>query len=155
MEKRLSWRMLSLVLIVLGAMAWLSDAVTLQGESTVYTAVCQAGSWQGANCTGRLAAGPGFRFRALKAHREVLFWTVGSTTEPSGKFSDCLIQDGRNWRCKENADLSSTITREMVSGCPVRDSTGLALSFRQIPKWRWLLMRLGVSTGNTVADRKT
>ena len=128
-------------ILVLGLLVWTSDSITLQGERTVYTAECHGGDWQGERCTGNLIAGQRFRFRALKAHREVLFWTVGSSKAPSGKFTDCTIQDGRNWRCKANSDLRQSITLEMSHGQPVPDSSGIAHSFHQIPKWRWLLLR--------------
>jgi len=153
MIKRLSWPIIGLLIIVLGVMVWMSDSITPQGERTVYTATCKDGSWQGTLCTGKLVAGERFRFRALKAHREVVFWTVKSATEPSGKFIDCVIEDGRNWRCAPNADFSRTITREMLHGNPVADLTGQALSFHQIPKWRWLLLSWGIPTGDEAGDR--
>lgn len=153
--KRISWPLFSLVLIVLAFSAWITDGITLEGERTVYTAKCQDGNWQGNNCTGKLVAGERYRFRALRSHGEVVFWTVKATTEPSGKFTDCVIKDGRNWKCKANADLPRTITLEMARGCPVADSTGKALSFHQISKLRWMLMTLGISTGNAVGENKT
>jgi hypothetical protein len=151
--KRISWPLFSLLIIVLGFMGWVTDGITPNGERTAYTAACQDGNWQGTNCTGTLVAGDRFRFRALKAHREVLFWTVGSTTEPTGRFSDCEIQDGRNWNCKPSADFPRTITREMVHGCPVKDSTGQARSFHQVSKGRWFLLKFGVPTGNEVRSK--
>ena len=154
MKSRFSWLIFILVIVVLAAMAWVADFITLQGERTVYTAVCQGGNWQGSSCTGKLIAGERFRFRVLKSHREVVFWTAGVTTEPSGKFDDCTIQDGRNWRCNANADFPRTITREMVHGSPIPDLTGTALSFHKVPKWRWHLLMLGVPTGNEVSELK-
>lgn len=136
-----AWLALAAGAAVLGGCAWLTDFVTLQGERTVYTADCRGGSWQGDECTGTLAAGNRYRFRALKAHREVLFWTVGSAGEPSGKFSDCTIQDGRNWICPAGPALAGTITREMVHGVPAADPSGLARPFHPVPKWRWMLLR--------------
>jgi hypothetical protein len=152
--KRISWPLFSLTLILLAFAAWITDGITLEGERTVYTAKCQDGSWQGSNCTGKLVAGDRYRFRALRAHSEVVFWTAKATTEPSGKFTDCVIKDGRNWQCKPNADFSRTITREMVHGCPVIDTTGQALPFHQISKWRWMLMTSGIPTGNEVSAPK-
>jgi hypothetical protein len=133
--------LLATSIVILALLIWSSDFITLQGERTVYTAACDGGSWQGEQCTGNLLAGERFRFRALKAHREVLFWTVGSSTEASGKFNDCNIQDGRNWSCKANADLAITITHEMSRGQPVPDLSGIGRSFHQLPKWRWWLLR--------------
>ena len=153
--KRISWPLFSLVLIVLAFSAWITDGITLEGQRTVYTAGCRDGNWQGSTCTGKLLPGDRYRFRALKSHGEVVFWTAKVTTEPSGKFTDCEIKDGRNWKCKASADLSRTITREMARGCPVADSTGQALSFHQIAKWRWMLMTLGIPTGNEVGEKKT
>jgi len=142
------WLIVSLLAGLLGLGAWLSDYVTPQGERTVYTAECQGGPWMGKRCSGQLTAGVRFRFRVLKAHREVLFWTVGSVKEPSGKFDDCEIQDGRNWTCKPSAELARTITHKMSRGCPVADPSGRARPFHQVPKWRWLLLRSGLPAGH-------
>ena len=93
------WAFVILILAALGFAAWASDFVTMQGERTVYTVDCSNGSWQANHCAGKLVAGNRYRYRALKPHSEVIFWTVGAK-EPSGKFGECTIQDGRNWRCK-------------------------------------------------------
>ena len=79
------WAFVLLVLVALGFAAWASDFVTMQGERTVYTVDCTNGAWQGDHCSGQVAAGTRYRYRALKPHGEVIFWTVG-TSEPSGKF---------------------------------------------------------------------
>ncbi len=134
-------------LAVLGFITWASDFVTLQGERTIYTVGCADGSWQGNHCTGRLIPAERYRYRALRAHQEVLFWTVG-VAEPSSKFTDCTIQDGRNWTCKPNADASKSITLQMERGAAVHDETGQARSFHAVPKWRWMLAGYGVSTGS-------
>jgi len=152
--KRISWPLFSLTLLLLGFLAWITDGITLEGERTVYTPRCEDGKWQGSTCTGKLVAGDRYRFRALRAHGEVFFWTSGETG-PSGKFTDCVIKDGRNWKCNPNADFSLTITREMVHGCPVVDSSGQALPFRQISKFRWMILRSGIPTGNAVSEPKT
>jgi hypothetical protein len=120
---------------------WISDSVRLQGESTVYTAYCNGGSWQANQCTGSLVAGERFRFRAIRSPGEVLFWTVGSS-KPSGKFEKCKVRDGSNWSCNPDLGLSETITLQMTNGIPTPDTSGVAREFHQIPKWRWLLMRL-------------
>ena len=130
-----------------GLLAWADDFITLKGERTVYTAGCQQGVWMGERCTGTLVAAQRYRFRALKANREVLFWTVG-VAESSGKFTDCLIQDGRNWSCKPTADASRTVTREMVHGRPAADASGLARPLHAVAKWRWWLLRWGIPLGN-------
>jgi hypothetical protein len=133
--------------MALAAMTWASDTVTLQGERTVYTVDCERGAWQGSRCTGRIVPGARYRFRALKPHHEVLFWTVGASA-PSGKFTDCVIADGRNWLCKPSADAVSTITLQMTHGIPARNPDGPAQTVHAVPKWRWWLLRLGMSLGN-------
>jgi len=134
------------VLVLLGAWAWLNRLVTIQGEATIYTAACSNGQWNGHLCTGRLAPADRYRFRALPRRQEVLFWTLGKP-EPSGRFSRCLIQDGRNWVCPPSTDVGRTITLSLVRGRAVHDPSGQARAFRAIAKWRWLLLKWGVSTG--------
>jgi len=146
------WLLVLLVLGVLGVCAWAADFVTLQGERTVYTANCQQGTWTGTRCSGALVAGDRHRFRALKAHAEVLFWTVGAKGEPSGKFTGCVIKDGRNWTCKASAETARSIAREMSFGKPVPDPAGLTKPFHPIPKWRWMLMKYGITLGNEASD---
>jgi hypothetical protein len=145
------WSLVVLVLAVLGGFAWAADFVTLQGERTVYTANCEQGSWQGTRCSGTLVAGERHRFRALKAHGEVLFWTVGSK-EPSGKFNDCDVKDGRNWTCKASPELPRAIAREMALGKPVPDPAGLTRPFHPVSKWRWMLLRYGIALGHEAVD---
>ncbi len=135
------------VLVAVVAFVWASDKVTLQGERTIYTVDCRDGAWQGLQCSGRLVTADRFRFRALKPHREVVFWTVGAE-DPSGKFTDCDIEDGRNWLCKPNAEAPRTITLQMSKGVPVADSMGRVKAFHAIAKWRWLLLKWGLPIGN-------
>jgi hypothetical protein len=146
------WLLVLLLLSLLGVFAWGADFITLQGERTVYTANCEQGSFSGHRCSGTLVAGPRYRFRALKAHNEVLFWTVGARGEPSGKFTDCTIKDGRNWTCKPSAETSRAITHEMVLGKPVPGAAGLSRPFHSVPKWRWMLMQYGMTFGNEADD---
>ena len=120
---------------------------SLQGERTVYTVDCERGAWQGSRCSGNLIPGARYRFRALKPHGEVLFWTVGASA-PSGKFTDCAIADGRNWHCKPGADAPSTVTLQMSHGRPVPSPNGPTKPFHAVPKWRWWLLRLGVPLCN-------
>ena len=136
------------ILTVFFALVWASDTVTLQGERTIYTAKCEQGSWQGERCTGNLVAGDRYRYRALRARNEVIFWIAGSS-EPSGKFTDCAIQDGRNWRCKPNADVGRSITLAMAKGFAVPDSTGAARSFHSISKLTWVLLNAGIPITST------
>lgn len=143
-----SWFFILGTLGLLGCAAWVSDWVTLQGERTVYTVGCADGAWHETRCAGQLVAGDRYRFRALPAHGEVLFWTVGSK-QPSGKFTDCSIQDGRNWLCKANADASRTITLQLTQGRPLHDETGKCGSFHAVSKWRWWLINCGVYAGDS------
>lgn len=146
-----TWLAVIAILALAAAVAWTSDAITLQGERTVYTVDCRQGDWHGDTCSGKLAAGPRVRFRALRAHAEVLFWTIGATGEPSGKLMSCKIADGRNWICPPGADGGRTITLQMARGCPVPDASGNARPFHSVAKWRWWLARYGLPIGR-VAD---
>src|SRR4051812_45446856 len=80
--------------VALAFVSWASDFVTLQGERTIYTVHCADGTWRGQTCTGKLVPDGRVRFRALRAHREVLFWRAG-VREPSGRLIGCDIEDGR------------------------------------------------------------
>ena len=120
---------------------WATDFVTLQGEWTIYTAFCKKGTWEGASCTGSLAPSARYRFRALKAHREVLFWTAGESGE-SGRYTRCEIQDGRNWFCPATESPVRAITHRMIQGNPQPDSDAGAIAFHRIPKWKWEMLSL-------------
>ena len=100
------WGFVIALCSLLGFAAWASDFITMQGERTIYTVECHDGAWAGDHCAGSLVAGTRYRYRALPPHSEVIFWTVG-TNEPSGKFGDCTIRDGRNWVCKPNGDCAA------------------------------------------------
>jgi hypothetical protein len=140
------WALVIAILAALGFAAWASDFVTLQGERTIYTVDCAGGVWQGDRCSGRVAAGERYRYRALKPHGEVIFWTVGSK-EPSGKFGECTIQDGRNWVCKVCPDAARSITLQMANGYPVvAASPPVTRPFRAVSKWRWLLLERGYTS---------
>jgi len=144
------WAFVIAVLAALGFAAWASDFVTMQGERTIYTVDCAGGVWQGERCSGRVAAGERYRYRALKPHGEVIFWTVGSK-EPSGKFKECAIQDGRNWACKVCPDAARSITLQMANGHPVAaTSPPVTRPFRAVSKWRWLLLQRGYTSDAAV-----
>jgi hypothetical protein len=146
------WSLVAAVLVALGVAAWASDFVTMQGERTVYTVECVGGAWQGDRCTGELVAGQRYRYRASKPQREVVFWTVG-TAEPSGKFEDCTVRDGRNWVCKVCPDAKRSITLQMTQGVPV-SSAGpepVTRPFRAVSKWRWMLLKLGINSDAPVS----
>ena len=143
------WTLVAILLVVLGFAAWASDFVTMQGERTIYTVECRNGAWNGDDCGGKLVAGHRYRYRALKPHNEVVFWTVG-TSEPSGKFSECAIQDGRNWVCKANEDAKRSITLVMANGVPASRDDAVTRPFRAVSKWRWLLLEGGMARDATV-----
>ena len=144
------WAFVIALVAALGFAAWASDFVTMQGERTVYTADCTDGTWKDDRCSGKVTAGTRYRYRALKPHNEVIFWTVG-TSEPSGKFDNCKIQDGRNWVCKVSADAPRSITLQMSHGKAVPTSgAGPTRPFRAVSKWRWLLLQRGYTTGRPV-----
>lgn len=122
---------------------WTTDKVTLQGERTVYTVNCVNGTWNGSHCNGELTIGPRFRYRALKARGEVLFWILGSM-EPSAKLTGCTIEDGRNWTCPESAEAPKSLTLAMSKGDPVRNPAWSTRPFHSISKVGWILLDLGV-----------
>jgi hypothetical protein len=133
---------------LVGVLLWATDFVTLQGEWTIYTAECKQGAWNGDRCTGKLVAAERYRFRALKARGEVLFWMVGSK-EPSGRFTQCAIENRENWACKANADSPRSITLAMSKGHPVADPAANTRSFHSVSKVTWLLLHFG----NVFSDR--
>jgi hypothetical protein len=146
------WALVILVLAALVFAAWASDFITLQGERTVYTVECHDGVWADDVCSGYVVAGHRYRYRALKPHHEVIFWTVGAK-ERSGKFDDCAIADGRNWVCKPDSDAPRSVTLEMSGGVPVPGPTGVTLPLRAVSKWRWLLLGRGLSSHQPVLPR--
>jgi hypothetical protein len=145
------WLYLIAGLLVLAVLGWASDTITLQNERTVYTADCARGAWQGSHCAGTLVAGPRYRFRALRAHGEVLFWTVRDT-QPSGKLVPCAITDGRNWTCSPGAEPGRTITLQMSHGEPVALAGVATKPFHGVPKWRWWLLRWGIVLSHDAAN---
>lgn len=145
--KRFKLRWIALAFLVIGALLiWAGDNVTIQGERTVYTVDCQGGSWTGNRCSGKLAAGPRFRYRALKARGEVLFWTLG-VQEPSAKLTGCTIRDGRNWTCPPSAEAPKSVTLALTRGEPVRNPGQPTRPFHSTSKVGWLLLGYGISLG--------
>ena len=128
---------------------WVTDFVTVSGEWTIYTARCDGGSWQGDVCGGTLKPGERHRFRALKAHREVLYWVVNEQGE-SGRYLRCEVKDGRNWTCPGDRQGPPAITDRMKHGMPIVP-TGAA-SMHRIPKWKWALLEAGLPAGHTASD---
>ena len=97
---------------------------------------------QDIKCTGTLVAGDRYRYLSLKARHEVIFWVAGSA-EPSGKFTDCTVENRGNWSCKANVDSAKSITHEMVNDKAKPDPIGLTRPFHAVPKWEWWLLRVG------------
>jgi hypothetical protein len=148
--RRLVWVVLALLLVA--ALLWFSDRITLQGERTIFTVDCAAGSWEGARCTGHLVPGNRYAFRASKARQEVLYWIRGSDA-PSGRYTDCTVTDRDNWSCNVvTGGTPSTIAFEMVRGEPTRVGSGLALPYHSVPKWKWWLMDAGFSGFRVAAN---
>lgn len=145
------WVALGLLFAVAAAYAWATDFITASGEWTVYTADCVGGTWKANRCLGRLDAGPRYRFRALRAHGEVLFWTVGSA-EPSGRFTGCIIEGGRNWSCPPQPDAGRTVTLSMVRGHPIPDALHRTRPLHSLSKIRWIALRLGMTFGATANE---
>lgn len=142
MNNQTRWT-LAIVLTLLLVFAWADDFVTLQGEYTIYTVTCEDGQWKSTLCSGRLAAGDRYRYRALRQRKEVLFWRVG-VSEPSGKFTNCAITDGRNWTCKANEDAVRSITLGLVRGRAQHDTSGVTKTFHAISKWKWWCLHVGL-----------
>ena len=137
--------------IFIGALLWVIDFVTLEGEWTVYTVECKQGTWNSDRCTGKLVAAQRYRFRALKGHGEVLFWIVGST-EPSGRFTQCEIKNRGNWTCKANADSPRSITLTMSKSRPVPDPAANTRPYPAVPKVKWLLLHYGNLFSDTTSN---
>jgi hypothetical protein len=134
-----------LLIAIAATLVWGSDRITLQGERTVYTVLCDQGKWNGNACSGKLVADKRYAFRASKSRREVLYWVRGSDA-PSGRYSDCAVTDRDNWTCKPVAGSAPmTVTFEMKNGWPTRADASLALPFHSVPKWKWWLMDAGFS----------
>ena len=142
------WLGVGAVVAGLGAAAWASDFITLQGVRTVYTVECR-GTWHGDRCDGKLAAGDRYRYEAIKPHQEVVFWTIG-TGEPIGMFKDCKIDDGRNWVCRPSEDVTRSVTLQMVAGHPVPGNQGATRPCHAVSKWRWILLGHGFSVDRGV-----
>ncbi len=127
---------------------WTTDKITLQGERTVYTVNCANGAWNGKNCTGALAAGPRYRYRALKARGEVLFWVLGAR-EPSSKLTGCTIQDGRNWTCPVSPDASQSVTLALMGGDPQSNPAWPTRPLHTVSKVTWILLNNGWAVTQT------
>jgi len=140
------YRALLYILVIVGAMGvfiWSSDRITLEGERTVYTVICEQGAWDGLRCTGRIVAGDRHRFRSSRSRSEVVYWIAGSAA-PSGKYSECDVTDRDFWSCKTQAGELPTIAHEFSDGRPVPRAAGIDLPFHAVNKWKWWALRLGI-----------
>ena len=138
------------VVFTLGLMIWASDRVTLQGERTIYTVHCEPDVWEDARCTGRLAPGDRYAFRASALRGEVVYWIRGST-EPSGRYADCKVVDRDNWICSIASGQKASIAFEMKKGRPTRVYDGKVIPFHDVPKWKWWLLKFGGGVFTQVA----
>ena len=136
------WIGFGVVAMALAGAGWAADAVSPQGERTIYTASCMDGAWQGERCTGRLHPEARVRFKASKERGEVTFWSLGDNTRRH--LSPCSIVDGRNWVCADGVDAARPTTRAMSRGRTQFDSKGRIAGFYPVPKWRWWLLHLGI-----------
>lgn len=144
MNRRFKFRWVAApVLVLLLIFVWSSDRITLQGERTIYTVNCAQGTWVGNRCDGAITPGPRFRYRALKARGEVLFWVLG-VSEPSSKLTSCVIQDGRNWVCPVTPDASKSLTLTLAGGEPLRDPAWPTLPFHSVTKLAWVFLDSGL-----------
>lgn len=139
------------MLLVVVALVWASDRITLQGERTIYTVDCAQGVWEGNRCTGRLVPGPRYAFRASARRQEVIYWIRGSEA-PSGKYTDCSVKNRDNWSCKVKVDQPATVAYEMDDGRPTRGAPGLTVAFHDVPKWKWWAIRGGVGVFTVASD---
>ncbi len=130
------------LLLILFFLIWTTDRATLQSERTIYAVNCANRAWVDHRFTGEVSAGPPYRYRALKARREVLFWVLGSL-EPSFKLTDCTIQDGRNWPFPVCKDASKSLTLELAKGAAVGNGDRPTQPFHAVSKVTWLLLDFG------------
>ena len=133
-----------LFVLVVVALVWASDRITLQGERTIYTVQCADGVWEGGHCTGRLVAGPRYAFRVSPRRHEVLHWIRGSE-EPSLRFTGCDVKNRDNWSCAADPGQPPTIAYAMRDGRPVLQGDAAIGSFHDVSKWKWWAIRYGVN----------
>lgn len=139
----LRWTAAALFLLMV-YFIWTTDKITFQGERTIYTVNCANGVWEGKRCTGELVASARYRYRALKARGEVLFWVLGAN-EPSSKLTGCTIQDGRNWTCPVSADAKNSITLALVAGEPQANAAWPTRPLHAVSKMNWIFLDNGMA----------
>lgn len=140
-RRQLRWLAIS-ILALMVYFIWTTDKITLQGERTVYTVNCGNGAWDGNRCSGELVAGPRYRYRALKARGEVLFWVLGAN-EPSSKLTGCTIVDGRNWSCPVSPHANMSVTLALDAGEPQTNAAWPTRPLHGVSKMTWIFLDLG------------
>ena len=133
---------IGLVVIVVTVLVWAGDRITLKGHHTLHTVECLDGNWQRERCTGVMVAGDRYRFSASRTRQEVICWIVGSK-QPSGKYTNCVVNDRDNWKCNMTPGEPATITHALVNGRPDNGGTE-PQSIHIVPKWKWWLLRSGI-----------
>ena len=146
MTRKIIVRLIGILILValVGLPIWASDRITLQGERTIFTANCEGGKWEGNHCTGRLATGERYAFRASPLRNEVIHWIRGSASQ-SHKYGNCTVKDRDNWTCNVKPDEPRSITCIMAKGMPTGGCVGPDMPFHQIPKWKWWAMSIGMT----------
>jgi hypothetical protein len=140
------WMFFLSAVLVLVAFNWFSDAITLKGHWTLYTARCDGGTWQGGRCTGWLVAAERYRFVANKKKGEVDFKVIGGDAL-SGRMTECAIADGRDWTCSAATSGAQPATKGLIHSKPVAPVV-LPDDARVVPKWKWICLRLGIPVGS-------
>lgn len=138
--------LLVLLVLLLVVLIWGNDAITLEGERTIYTLRCNNGEWKNGQCTGTVAAGDRHRFRALKSKREVLFWTVGSSM-PSDKYTGCTVTNRDHWSCTTFPTEKTAAPYEMVGGQLRSVGAPAGTPLHVVHKWKWWLLNMGIPVG--------
>jgi hypothetical protein len=139
----------AVVVVVAGLVLfiWGSDRITLEGERTIYTVACDHGTWEGLRCTGRIAAGDRYRFRASRSRQEIVYWIAGSKA-PLGRYGECEVTDRDRWTCKARPDDRPTIAHELSDGRPVPRAPGIDQPFHAVSKWKWWALDVGIPLFN-------
>ena len=137
------WATFVIIAAALIVAMWASDKITYEGERTIYTVRCEQGSWDGLLCRGTMVAGERYRFRASVSKQEVLYWVVASS-QPSGKYTQCVVKDRGNWSCEASAGQPRTIARAMMNGRPRREGDEQHIAFHAVPKWVWWVLDAGL-----------
>src|SRR5664279_4924927 len=99
-----------LAVLGLGILIWASDRITLQGERTIYSVICEGGDPVSLRCTSRLAVGERYRFRASVCRNEVVYWIAGSRAR-SGKSPSLQPRQLEMHRPSRSAVLCGNPTR--------------------------------------------